>query len=188
MTLYAPDEPTVVLPRLAPRQARATTVLAVGRFFDWLAITVMALLVCSVICQQGFGAFRTVATAAEFPMGIATAALSSVDQQGAGQAYVDHTEWAQVGQLRSLRVYPTDAGRQPSVGVVDSDAAWAQVVALSPDADTPGMREQFLCHLRFAEFAEPGKVSWNIEPWRPVVDGANMIQSRCNPGGAEEQL
>ena len=24
-----------------------------------------------------------------------------------------------------------------------------------------------MCHWQFAEFAEPGKTSWNLEPWRP---------------------
>jgi len=32
----------------------------------------------------------------------------------------------------------------------------------------------------------PGKVSWNLEPWRPVVDAATMIATGCNPGGSEE--
>ena len=56
----------------------------------------------------------------------------------------------------------------------------------SPDAAIPGMQEQFLCHWNFAEFVEPGKVSWNLEPWRPEVDYNEMIATRCNPGGTEE--
>lgn len=186
MTLYALDEPTIVLLPLAPQQDRPSTARVVGRLFDWLGITVMALLVCAFICQQGFGAFHMVKTAAEFPLQIATAALGHSDPQA--PEYIERTEWTTVGNLPSLRVYPTAAGRQASVGFVDPDAAWAQVVALRPDADTPGMREQFVCHLRFAEIAEPGKVSWNLEPWRPVVNAADMLESRCNPGGAEEQL
>ena len=55
---------------------------------------------------------------------------------------------------------------------VQADEAWAEVLASAPDADTPGMRAQFLCHWQLAEFAEPGKTSWNLEPWRPSVDGA----------------
>jgi Protein of unknown function (DUF2599) len=186
MTLYAPDEPTVVLARLEPRDARPSTVLVVGRIFDWVAISLLALLVCTFICQQAFGVFHTVRTAAEFPLDVAIAASSQSDQLRPG--YIERTEWTKVSELPSLRVFPTAAGRQPSVGVVDPDVAWAQVVALSPDADTPGMREQFVCHLRFAEFAEPGKSSWNLEPWRPIVNAANMIESRCNPGGFEERI
>jgi hypothetical protein len=161
---------------------------AFGRIFDWISISLMGLLVCAFICQQGFGVFHTVETAASFPLDIAVAASTTVEQQGAAQRYVDHTEWTIVGNMRSLRVYPTAAGRQSAVGFVDADDAWAQVVRLNPDANTAGMREQFVCHLRFAEFAEPGKVSWNLEPWRPIVNGAALIESRCNPGGPEEQL
>jgi hypothetical protein len=186
--LYAAGEATVIHQYVAPQEAqqhpRQSTVRTVGTVIDWIAMSLLALSVCAFICQQAFGAFRPVETAAQFPLNVAVAAVQG-DQH---EPYIGHTEWTTVGNLPSLRVYPTAAGRQPSVGVVDPDAAWAQVVALSPDADTPGMREQFVCHLRFAEFAEPGKVSWNIEPWRPIVNGANMIESRCNPGGAEERL
>ena len=43
-----------------------------------------------------------------------------------------------------------------------------------------------MCHWQFAELAQPGKTSWNLEPWRPVVDDAEMVASGCNPGGTEE--
>ena len=103
--------------------------------------------------------------------------------------FVDHTEWTHWGRLTSLRVYPTPSGRvaarQPGTTAA-SDEAWAEVLRLSPDADTPGMRAQFVCHWQFAEIAQPGKTSWNLEPWRPVVDDAEMVASGCNPGGAEE--
>ncbi len=61
----------------------------------------------------------------------------------------------------------------------------AEVLALSPDADTAGMRVQFICHWQFAEFAQPGKASWNLEPWRPVVDDSEMYASGCNPDSPE---
>ncbi|HUO39542.1 MAG TPA: DUF2599 domain-containing protein [Mycobacterium sp.] len=100
--------------------------------------------------------------------------------------YIDHTEWVISGGLSSLHVYPTSAGRLASTEFVSPGEAWSEVMADSPDADSPGMRAQFVCHWHFAELAEPGKVSWNLEPWRPVVDDATMIATRCNPGGAEE--
>jgi hypothetical protein len=105
--------------------------------------------------------------------------------------FVDHTEWSHWGRLTSLRVYPTPsarvAARQPgSAAGAAADEAWSEVLALSPDADTPGMRAQFLCHWQFAEIAQPGKTSWNLEPWRPVVDDAEMVAAGCNPGGPEE--
>lgn len=98
--------------------------------------------------------------------------------------YVDHVEWAKWGDLSSLRVYPTPSARQAAS--TPADVAWAEVLALSPDAAIPGMREQFLCHWQFAEMAEPGKVSWNLEPWRPEVTGEEMMAAGCNPGGTLE--
>jgi hypothetical protein len=100
--------------------------------------------------------------------------------------YIDHTEWVHWGDLSSLRVYPTPAGRQASTDFVSADEAWSEVVAGAPDANQPGMRAQFVCHWRWAEFAQPGKVSWNLEPWRPVVDDNEMMLAGCNPGGTEE--
>jgi len=107
--------------------------------------------------------------------------------------FVDHTQWADWGGHSSLRVYPTPAGRATArmwgtTGAYPdaADEAWSEVLARSPDADTPGMRAQFVCHWQFAEIAQPGKTSWNLEPWRPVVDDAEMVASRCNPGAAEE--
>lgn len=103
--------------------------------------------------------------------------------------FVDHTEWAHWNQGPSLRVYPTPSGRaaaRESGSDADGDEAWTEVLARSPDADTAGMRAQFLCHWKLAELAQPGKVSWNLEPWRPVVDDTTMISTGCNPGGAEE--
>lgn len=107
--------------------------------------------------------------------------------------FVDHVRWAQWSQgsgLSSLRVYPTVSGRATSkrsgVPSPEADEAWAEVLALAPQAGTPGMREQFRCHWDFAETAQPGKTSWNLEPWRPLVDDATMVSTGCNPGGAQE--
>jgi hypothetical protein len=105
--------------------------------------------------------------------------------------FVDHTEWTRWGRqnLSSLRVFPTPSARAASRRpwtTTTANEAWAEVLALSPDANTPGMRAQFLCHWQFAETAQPGKTSWNLEPWRPVVDDAQMLASGCNPGAPEE--
>jgi Protein of unknown function (DUF2599) len=105
--------------------------------------------------------------------------------------FIDHTEWAQWQGRSSLRVFPSASGRvaaRAPESVAFADEAWTEVLALSPDADTPGMRAQFECHWQFAELAAPGKVSWNLEPWRPVVDDAEMVASGCNPGGPEERF
>ncbi|WP_326548229.1 DUF2599 domain-containing protein [Mycolicibacterium sp. ND9-15] len=102
--------------------------------------------------------------------------------------FVDHVEWAKWGDLSTLRVYPTPAGRLASglATAVQGEAAWAEVLTLSPDADIPGMKPQFICHWEFAELNKPGKTSWNLEPWRPEVSYERMVQTGCNPGGTEE--
>jgi hypothetical protein len=105
--------------------------------------------------------------------------------------YVDHTEWVSWGRGSSLRVYPTPSGRvaaRTTGTTAASDEAWTEVLMRSPDADTPGMHAQFACHWQFAEVVQPGKISWNLEPWRPVVDDAEMVASGCNPGGQEERF
>jgi hypothetical protein len=102
--------------------------------------------------------------------------------------FVDHTEWVYWGNLSSLRVYPTPSGRAAASRQADPDEAWSEVLALAPDASSASMHAQFVCHWQLAELAQPGKVSWNLEPWRPVVDDATMVASGCNPGGPEEPL
>lgn len=98
-------------------------------------------------------------------------------------------DWVSYDGLPTLRVYPTTAGRGIAGDIGKTPAqtarAWGEVLALAPDADTAGMRAQFLCHWNFAEFAQPGKTSWDLEPWRPPVDDDVMLLAGCNPGGAE---
>ncbi|OBH28798.1 hypothetical protein A5692_22330 [Mycobacterium sp. E342] len=120
------------------------------------------------------------------------AGTGAADPVTVSPPFIDHIEWGQWHGLSSLRVFPTPSGRQaarqqPGDAAL-ADAAWGEVLALSPNADTPGMRAQFICHWQFAEVAEPGKASWNLEPWRPVVDDAEMVASGCNPGGPEERF
>jgi Protein of unknown function (DUF2599) len=125
------------------------------------------------------------------------APAASADPTSSALAYsppfVDHVLWAgesQSNQQRSLQIYPTTTGRAAAsqLGSISPEAgeAWSEVLALAPDAATPGMHEQFLCHWEFAEVLLPGKPSWNLEPWRPVVDNTTMANSGCNPGGGRE--
>lgn len=148
----------------------------------WIGLTTIG---CFVAVFQ-FGVISMVETAAGPPVVIALATAAHVDQQQSDQGYIDRVEWATAGNRPSLRVYPTAVGRQASTHLASPDAAWAQVLKLAPEADRPGMREQFVCHWRFAELARPGKSSWNLEPWRPHADLIEMIAARCNPGGNEE--
>lgn len=102
---------------------------------------------------------------------------------------IERVQWARIDGQPSLRVYPTAAGRAAAVRIGGPSAveeAWSQVLAQAADAVTPGMFEQFRCHWDYAELARPGKPSWNLEPWRPVVAEVDMLDAECNPGGPEE--
>lgn len=99
--------------------------------------------------------------------------------------YVAYVEWVSTEVGPSLQIHPTANGRR-SGSDDGAQVAWAEVLALEPDADTPGMQAQFDCHWTFARLVEPDKPSWNIEPDRPVVTEKQMIESRCNPGAPEE--
>lgn len=128
-------------------------------------------------------------TAAACVLPAVLAPTASATPAGSPPPYVDHVEWAKWGDLSSLRVYPTPAGRGTSGRpgtTAASEYAWAEILTLSPDAAIPGMKEQFLCHWKFAEIFEPGKTSWNLEPWRPEVTPDVMVSTGCNPGGTEE--
>jgi hypothetical protein len=142
---------------------------------------------------------RVLIFAATAPVALLVAAPASADPDAAGASapsypppLVDHVSWTQWNHPPSLRVYPTASGRAAARALgsagPDADEAWSEVLALAPDAGTPGMREQFLCHWEVAEVLQPGKTSWNLEPWRPVVDDTTMIGSGCNPGGPEERF
>ncbi len=127
------------------------------------------------------------ASAAAITAALVLAGTASADVPG--PPYVASAEWAKWGDLSSLRVYPTESARIASaqLGTTGAaDEAWTEVLTLSPDADIPGMREQFMCHWQYAELGYPGKTSWNLEPWRPEVSGDEMVAAYCNPGGTEE--
>lgn len=109
--------------------------------------------------------------------------LPAVDAY-ADQNLIDRTEWTDAVDGRRLLVYPTDAGRKdtfPTAG----ERAWQEVLTDSPDADTPGMRDQFICHWEWARLVAPDKPSWNLEPWRPAVGYQATVNAMCNPGGPE---
>jgi len=120
---------------------------------------------------------------------LALAPVASADA-GAPPPYISRVNWVSYNGLSTLRVYPTAAGREVAGDYLKTpaqgDEAWGEVLAQAPDAATPGMRAQFLCHWRFAEFAQPGKTSWDLEPWRPAVSESVMLAAGCNPGGPEQ--
>lgn len=91
--------------------------------------------------------------------------------------------WIVVDGQDSLEIVPTDRLRRCRTAA-GADAGWSELLALAPRADGPGMRDQYLCHVRFAS----GKDVWHIEPWRPVVGDAAMALTACNPGGPDPDL
>ncbi|GAA5106241.1 hypothetical protein GCM10023319_76840 [Nocardia iowensis] len=100
---------------------------------------------------------------------------------------IDRVVWTDGADGTRLMIYPTDAGRQdpfPPAG----ERAWQEVLRQAGTADTPGMRDQFLCHWDWARIAMPDKPSWNIEPWRPAVGYPATVAALCNPGAPEHEL
>ncbi len=102
----------------------------------------------------------------------------------AGVALIDHIEWTDDADGRRLHVYPTPAGREDQFPAA-RDRAWSEIVAATPDADSPGMYDQFACHWVWARLVAPNKPSWNLEPWRPAVGYDATVAAMCNPGGPD---
>lgn len=94
-----------------------------------------------------------------------------------GHALIDDAHWTEVAGRRGLAVTPSAWQRRwpnPQVAA----AAWREVVRAEPEADTPGMADQYTCHAVFA----PTKDVFNLEPWRPDVGYLATLASACNPG------
>ncbi len=78
---------------------------------------------------------------------------------------------------RALVVTPTRYLREHGEVEVAREA-WRRVVAALPDADSPGMSDQFVCHAQFAAT----KSAWYLEPRRPAVGYSRTVLAGCNPG------
>ncbi len=140
---------------------------------------------CSPTSLAHDGAEPTPSTSTTPPVRpLATPSTSAGSTTGATPPYVAQARWVKAARGRSLHIFPTAAGRDAQGGTAQ-DEAWAEVVRLTPDAAQPGMRAQFDCHWDYARLLDPAKVSWNIEPWRPVVSESRMVATGCNPAGAE---
>jgi len=88
---------------------------------------------------------------------------------------VGSASWVTRSGERSLRVQPTVGARGWSDG---GQEVFAELVALVPEADSPGMRDQLVCHVVFA----PSKPAWFLEPRRPAVGYVATVAAACNPG------
>ena len=118
---------------------------------------------------------RVTDPAADAPAGLAVIEV--------GHDLLDNVQWVRRDGRDSLAVTPSDWQRRwPSTEVVT--AGWQQVVARVPEADTPGMADQYRCHAQFA----PDKEVFHLEPWRPAVGYLQTIASACNPGGGDPDL
>lgn len=95
-----------------------------------------------------------------------------------GIPLIEQVGWIDVSGAPSLEVTPTPELRRCGLTGRVTDA-WDEVLLLVPDANSPGMAEQFACHATFA----PGKDVWHLEPWRPQASPGEMLVARCNPGG-----
>ncbi|KZM73475.1 DUF2599 domain-containing protein [Nocardia terpenica] len=135
----------------------------------------------------GLGAAAVVALGVS-GTGIGVAA-ASVPESGSADPFaddrlIDHVVWTDTRDGRRLMIFPTLSGRRdfaPPAG----DRAWQEVLEQAPDANTPGMIDQFMCHWHWARVVESGKTSWNLEPWRPVVGYPETVAALCNPGAPE---
>lgn len=124
------------------------------------------------------------ATATTVPAtGVPVQGLPTIDPY-AGQPLIERTAWTENVDGARLLVFPTEAGRRTPYPGAES-RAWLEILAAAPDADTPGMFDQFRCHWVWARMVQPNKPSWNLEPWRPAVGYDATVQDACNPGGPE---
>ena len=143
-------------------------------------MTISALSDGTAVVHDGGGAFVAGLTTEPWGTGLVQVGPEVVRLDDAAGLWfttvaVESAVWGEAEGGRSLAVTPSAWAR--ARGLAAQEGLWAQVVALAPDADTPGMRAQLECH----ELGAPDKATWNLEPWRPDVDAIEMIRERCNP-------
>lgn len=143
-------------------------------------LTITALSDGTAAVRDGSGAFVAGLTTDPWGTGLVQVGPDVVRLDDAADVWftsvaVESAVWGEAEGGRSLAVTPSAWAR--ARGQAAQEGLWAQVVALAPDADTPGMKAQLECH----ELGAPDKATWNLEPWRPDVDAIEMIRERCNP-------
>lgn len=109
------------------------------------------------------------------PHAVLSAASTTTASLVLGSAGLRSATWGIREGGRSLSVDPTSWAR--SAGTAGIDTAWTQLVAVEPEANTPTMHDQFLCH----GLGASDKAVWNLEPWRPAVGLLATMAARCNP-------
>lgn len=97
------------------------------------------------------------------------------------EALVEDASWVSREDTRALRITPSRVLREETDPAAYEEA-WRRVVRAVPEADTPGMREQFVCHATFAS----SKQGWYLEPARPAVGYWDTVRAGCNPGDVKD--
>lgn len=92
-----------------------------------------------------------------------------------GERALVSAQWRERSDGPSLFVDPTPWAR--TSGEAGWALAWAELLAAHPEADTPGMHDQLVCH----GLGAPDKETWNLEPWRPDAGLIAVMAARCNP-------
>lgn len=90
---------------------------------------------------------------------------------------IEQVSSIEVDGARSYEVTPAQRLRARVTAQL-VEQAWQQVLTHLPEADTPGVHDQFVCHVYFAA----RKAVWHLEPWRPDVGYPATVAAGCNPG------
>lgn len=133
-------------------------------------------------CGAGAGGGGSEARTAGAPS--STSGSRGTDPQrspAAGGRLVDDARWVTREGESALQVTPSRQLRDATDAAVFDDA-WGRIVRAIPRADTPGMRDQFVCHATFAPF----KAAWYLEPRRPAVGYWQTVLAGCNPGDVRD--
>ncbi len=109
--------------------------------------------------------------------GTGTAGTSADAPSTLYPALVADARWVTREGERALVVTPTTYLREHG-SVEVAEEAWRRVSVAVPDADTPGMQDQFICHAQYAST----KTGWYLEPARPAVGYPRTVLTGCNPG------
>lgn len=111
-------------------------------------------------------------------------------QQPQKGVFIDQIEWE---NKTRVKIYPSAAGRfgalnskNPlsfSISGTAGNLAWRETTIRDPRIDTPGMKDQFMCHWDFAGL----KDSWNLDNNQPDVGYIRTVLQACNPEYQENE-
>ena len=153
------------------RSSRSSHRRTRGGLSTWLLVIGVSVGVCG-----GIG-LLTGCAGPSGPGGPATASGTGRASSARTDALIQSLDWVQRDDVRALRVVPTEKLREGGLSV-DAERAWQEVLARVPQADRPGMFNQFRCHATFAAH----KRAWYLEPSRPNVGYLDTVLAGCNPG------